>query len=294
VLDVAREQVAGAVSAESSEPAPVGEDGAVGDDDEDDDDDDDAAASAPAELPAPDPSSFTGARRVVNLFAEPTGDGAAPGSVDVWGRRTFTNGPVLLAEDIGFGEASEYFAAPDGYRLVIVSSRAGPDGEERATLTDAADDEQVTIVFTNADDATTATASRLSEGASDRAPAPPADDRGLVVLFAPNLPAFGDGLVASVGGDTFAVGDGSATCRTQRVETTGAAAEVLGGAAVVELEAAPGPTLISLHPLPSPDGCDQPSAVDVTVDVVAGEVTTVLVYTADGTTLETLALTPGG
>ena len=72
--------------------------------------------------------------------------------IDVWGRRTFTNGPILLAEDIGFGESSDYVSAPAGYSLVVVGAGAGPDGDERAGMFNAVDGEQITLVFTNSDE----------------------------------------------------------------------------------------------------------------------------------------------
>ncbi len=270
VLDVAREQVADAGGAGPEPPTSVDE------------------ASIPIELPPPDPSSFTGVHRIVNLFA-----GEAPAAVDVWARRTFTHGPVQLVENVGFREVSGSFAAPTGHRVVIVSVGAGPDGEERAVLPGAADDEHVTTVFTNADDATDATGATTSaiyESGSDRGPRAPGPGLGLVVLAAPNLSVFDDELIASVGGDEFFVGDGSADCRSQRTAAAGVAADVLAGPVRVELEIEPGPVPISLHPSPSRNGCDQPAAHAIVVDVLAGETTTVLVYTSDGERLETLIL----
>ena len=281
VLDVAREQVAAAPVSSDSASA----DEAIGDD---------AGVAAPAELPPPDPSSFQGDYRVVNLVAGSTGDGMAHSTVDVWARRTFTNGPVLLAEDVEFGAASSYFAAPVGSTVVIVSAGAGPDGEERAVLPDPAEGEQVTTVFANGDDPTVETAINLYERGNERAPAPPVDGSGLVVVMGASLQSYDEELSTSVGGDAFVIGDGSETCRVQRVEATGAAAEILGEADRIELEVAPGAALISLHPWPSPNGCDQPSALEVAVDVAAGSTTLLLVYTADGTSLETLTLPLGG
>ncbi len=280
VLDVAREQVAAAPDSSDSASADEATAGDAGD-------------AAPVELPPPDPSSFQGDYRVVNLVAESTGDGVARSAIDVWARRTFTNGPVLLAEDVGFGAASSYFAAPVGSTVVIVSAGAGPDGEERAVLPDPTEGEQVTTVFASGDDPTLETAIDLYERGTDRAPAPPGDGSGLVVVMGASLQAYDEELLTSVGGDAFVVGDGSETCRMQRVEATGAAAEILGAADRLELEVAPGTALISLHSWPSPNGCDQPSALEVAVDVVAGSTTLLLVYTADGTNLETLTLPLG-
>ena len=78
-----------------------------------------------AELPPPDPSEYEGANRLVNLWVGPAGE-TMP--IDVWGRRTFTNGPILLAEDVGFGESTDYFSAPPGYSLAVVGAGAGGGG----------------------------------------------------------------------------------------------------------------------------------------------------------------------
>ena len=86
------------------------------------------------------------------------------------------------------------------------------------------------------------------------------------------------------------VGDGSDVCRTQRIESDGFPPSILGGTQQVELEVTPGPALISLHPWFSPDGCDQPSVLDLMVDVVDGETTLVLVYSRDGSSIEALSL----
>lgn len=285
VLDVARQQVADATDATSEDVAgdeAAGERGAAD------------TGSAPAELPPPDPSSYAGSHRVVNLVTNAVADGAVPTAIDVWARRTFTHGPVLLAEGIGFEQESGYFAAPVGADVVIVGAGAGPDGAQLAVLPDLTGDEQATTVITNGDGDAVETALQLDERGTDRVPAPPEADHGLVVVVAANLDAFDEELRSSVGGAEFLVGDGSATCRVQRIESTGVAAEVVGAAARVEFEVPPGPVAFSLHPAPSPNGCDQPSILDVTVDVVARETTTLLVYTRDGTALTTVSLPTGG
>ena len=144
VLDIARDQVEGAAPDDSIDDSLEGTtvdesshgDAPLGDD-------------VPDELPPPDPSMFEGANRIVNLWVGPDGE---TGPIDVWGRRTFTNGPILLAEGVPYAEASDYFQAPTGYSLVVVGAGAGPDGEERAGLFNAADGEQITTIFTNADE----------------------------------------------------------------------------------------------------------------------------------------------
>lgn len=274
VLDNAREQVATATSSPSTSSGPPA------------DSPPDSVTTVPSELPPPDPSTFDGANRVVNLWVGPAGE-TTP--IDVWGRRTFTNGPVLLAEDVAFATASDYFAAPSGYDLVVVSAGAGPDGAERAGMFNAVDGEQITLVFTNGDDVGGVAATDVFERGR-RAPEPPADGTGLVVMSAANLQAFSATMIESVGGDAFFVGDGTSVCRPQRIEADGFPPNVLGGTQQVEFEVAPGPAAISLHPWFSADGCDQPSVLDLTVEVGAGDSALVLVYSRDGVTVDALIL----
>lgn len=278
VLDVARGQVASGASGESAgEPAADAADGAT-----------------PAELPPPDPSTYEGSYRVVNLFAPIGNAGDEPTAIDVWARRTFTNGPVLLAQDIGVGVASAYFSAPAGADVVVVSAGAGPDGEPRATLPVLVGGEQVTTVFTNDDrEPHEADAVQLAERGTDAAPVPPADEQGLVVVVAANLESFDEELRASVDAAEFLVGDGTPTCRTQRGEAAGVAAGVLGPDERIELDVAPGSASITFHPAPSPDGCDQRAVARATVEVAAGETVAVLVYTLDGDDLATLTVQTG-
>ncbi|MEO6652711.1 MAG: hypothetical protein ABIP17_08665 [Ilumatobacteraceae bacterium] len=82
-------------------------------------------ASEPVELPAPDPSVFEGRHRIANVWV---GADDEPTEIDVWARRTFSNGPVLLVGGVGFGEVTDYLGAPANADLVIVGAGAGPDG----------------------------------------------------------------------------------------------------------------------------------------------------------------------
>jgi len=258
------------------------------------------AGSAPAsttggapqvsELPAPDASQYEGANRVVNLWVGPAGETS---SIDVWGRRTFTNGPILLVEGLGFGEASDYFAAPPGYSLVIVGAGAGPDGDELAGLFNTGDDDQVTTIYTNDDAQGTVWAPNLWEAAADEtalAPLPPQPGMGLVQLYAANTRSFDESLTASIGGSSFYVGTGGRQCARQRIEEQGFLPNVLGGTQDVQLELPPGMATISLHPWFSPDECDQPAAIDIPVDVPADGTVLVIVYSRDGRGIETLQL----
>jgi hypothetical protein len=242
------------------------------------------------ELPAPDPSDYEGANRVVNLWVGPGGSTRA---IDVWGRRTFTNGPILLAEGIPFGAASDYFSAPLGYSLSVVGSGAGPDGDELSGLFNATDGEQITMIYTNEDEVGGVWSPNLWEvdpGDRPGVPEPPKPGMGLVYLYAANTFAFDDALIASVGSDSFYVGDGAGACRPQRVEDLGFQANILGGTQNVQLDLPPGPATITLHPWLSPAECAQPAALELVVDVPADGSVMVLIYTTDGQTLEALQL----
>ena len=223
---------------------------------------------------------------MVNLWV---GEGGETTPVDVWVRRSFTAGPVLLADDIRFGDATPYLAAPPGAEVVVVTAGAGPDGRARADLAAATAGEQLTTVFTNDDLDGTVVAPTMVERGGDLSLVPPTDDQGLIVVFAPNLGAFADRLEAELGGGSLAVGDGSSACRTQRFEADGFPADVVGGVRTVELEVSAGPAAISLHPASSAD-CGQPSVLDLTVDMEPGAITIVLAFTRDGATIEALTL----
>jgi hypothetical protein len=230
------------------------------------------------ELPPPDASAFVGANRIVNLWVGP---GGTTQIVDVWARRTFTNGPVLLVKDLAYGQASGYVAAPANHEIAVVGSGAGPDGLELASVTPVAAGGQVTTVFTNADDTGAGEASAFAE----QLIAPPADGAGLVVLAAVNTDAFQAPLTLALGGWEFAVGDGSESCLPQRIEAAGFA-PVLVGADRVEVDVAPGLNRFTLHGAPSPTGCAEASLLDIPLDIVAGSATLVLVSTRDGESLQ--------
>jgi hypothetical protein len=213
--------------------------------------------------------------------------------IDVWAQRTFTNGPVLLVEDLAYGEASDYVAAPPNHSIVVVGADAGPDGTELAGVFNADDGEQITTVFTNDDDAGTVWAPAIYERSprgNGPPPAPPSDGNGLVYLTAPNTAAFESSLNLALGGAAFFVGDGSGTCVRQRIEDDGFAASILGGTQNVQLDLAPGAYTLTLHPWPSPDSCAQPSVLDIPVEVVAGAASLVLVSSLDGESVQALTL----
>lgn len=239
------------------------------------------------ELPSPDPATFVGANRLVNLWTDVDG---AVRPVDVWARRTFDAGPVLLVADIEHGRVSPYVAAPPAADIVVVGTGAGPDAEALAEIVGALDGEQITTVLTNTDRRGGVDAVTVWEIAPERSPEPPAAGRGLVLVTAVNIRAFGDELIESVGADAYDVGDGSAGCRVQRGELVGFRADVLGPSRQVEVETEPGPATFSLHPSFASNPCAEPSVLDVAVDVLADAAVLVLVHSVDGGSLSSLVV----
>jgi hypothetical protein len=242
------------------------------------------------ELPAPDGSTFVGSTRVVNLWVGPQG---ATQTVDVWGRRTFTNGPVLLVEGLGFGEASPYFGVPPGYVVEIVGAGAGPDGISLGGVLASRERSRITTVFTNADETGTPEAWAVFESdptGSFGAPAPPAAGSGLVVLQQANTDAFRTSLEAAGISDSYYVGDGSGECIPQRIESTGLAPAILGGTQPVAYEVEPGAFTFELYPWTDPARCQATPVAQFEIAAAADEAVIGLLYTRDGTTLELMRL----
>lgn len=267
VLDNAREQVA-AVDRSAADGARAG------------------TGSQPLsdELAAPDSSVFEGSHRIVNLWV---GAGGVTTEIDVWARRTYSNGPALLAGGLGFGEVTEYLGAPANAELVFVGAGAGPDGIGLGGVTNAIGSEQLTVVFAADDRLDGATTVTLWERGSELAPSPPSPGRGLVDVVGVNLSPFDDELRVAFGTDTFSVGIG-ASCVEQRGETDGFAPAAVGSGKPIEFELAPGPAVITLHP--SVDDCRPAPVHEIPVDVVVDAGLLVAVYTTDGTTIGSLVL----
>jgi hypothetical protein len=242
-----------------------------------------------SELPPPEESTFEGQARVVNLYLD--GDGATQ-EIDVWAQRTFTNGPVLLAEGIELGEASEYFSSPAGHSIVFTPAGEGPDGEELGSIFSPTDGQQITGVFAWEETGPYVPNDYELDPESSTPPEEaPAAGQGLVILRAHPLMAHEDTLVEAGLGPSFFVGDGSSTCLHQRVEDDGFAASILGGTQPVFVDLPPGAATLTFHDwLKSSEQCDNEPQLEVDVDVPDGEATVVYLYTPDGETVEALQL----
>ena len=238
-----------------------------------------------AELPPPDPDTYVGAARVVNLYVD--GDGNTL-IVDIWGRRTFTNGPIVLAEGVGFGEASDYFAAPDGYVIHMVETGEGPDADEVGSLFNPAEGEQSTTLLIW-DGEGSASASLLfpevvSPDSIFEVAGPPDAGTGLIILQANQLNPHGDDLSAAA----FYVGTpGADDCLPQSPLGGLGDGVILGGTQPSYHEVAPGPFEFTLHPWPSGPGVTESCAEETVypalqIEVPDGGRAWVFLYTTDG------------
>jgi hypothetical protein len=261
--------------------------------DRDGDGADDPMVPADDEFPPPDPETFEGRNRVVNLWIDDEGNTS---EIDVWAFRSFTAGPVLLAEGLGFGDVSEYFAAPSGQSIVFTAAGTGPDAEELGSMFRAEANQQITAVYTWSPD-------RFSDQETSvpnywefddldptMSPEGPAAGKGLVIIRSPQVWAFEDQLEASLGSKSWRVGAGDGECLYQRVEDEGFSPAILGGTAEILHEADPGTVAFTLHTWPDIDECATDPVFESEVDVAADASVLVIVYTTDGESLDTMVL----
>jgi hypothetical protein len=234
-----------------------------------------AAPDAARELPPPE--TFVGKARLVNLLVDRAGKAQ---TVDVWARRSFTHGPLLLASGIDVGEASDWFAAPKGQSIVIVATGAGPDAAELGGMfSPSSDEEQMSHTLTLRDTGTP------SAGLTQFEAVPPPAGKGLVVLEAGAFGGHAEAFKPLLGswGYAFKVGDGAA-CRAGRQPQM-----MLGGTSYVDYELDPGKATFALH-RGDDYQCAQPPVYTFEVDVVADAATMVHVYTPDAKRIAHLAL----
>jgi hypothetical protein len=246
-------------------------------------------ATTIGELPPPDPADYTGSARVVNLYLD--GDGNTS-TVDVWGRRTFTSGPILLVEGIEFGEVSDYFAAPDGYSIDLVAEGTGPDGEEVGSLSNPQAGEQSTTLFLwDGEGDTTASLLFNEKVAPDSlftVPEAPPAGTGLIILQANQLSRYSEDLSDAA----FSVGTpGGDDCVPQSPLGGLEGTVILGGTQPSYHEVPPGTFEFTLHPWPQAPGLDNACRADpvhppLTTEAGDGARTWVFLYTTDA--LETI------
>jgi hypothetical protein len=251
------------------------------------------------DLPAPDPTSFVGVNQVVNLVVLP--DGSTP-TLDIWALRTFTNGPVLLAEGLEYGQVSAPFGSPPDAVLASVISGAGPDGEQFSGLFSADAEQRYTSVIVFDRDAAVGTGLLLE----DTDPANPyafpeaLPGQALVQLYAYQLTLHplgtGESFEYQLAGvdPSFQVGiEGTPGCAPQPRQTDqGYTPMVLGGTQRVPFDVPAGSTTFTFHGWGTNNqDCTDASVIDpVTVTLEAGERVWVLLHSRDGQTIESLVV----
>ncbi len=249
------------------------------------------AKVAPAKIvkkenPAPPDDVYEGKARVVNLA---TIDGK-PVSVDVWAKRSFKYAPVKLAENVAFGEATEWFKSPKGSPVTVFQTGTGPDSkEDLGGIFHPQAGEHITAIFYNKEDGKP-TSGNYWDTSDDPekagTPDAPQAGKGYVILRAGQLTAHKKTLADTVGGWAIRVGDGKGKCLHQRTEDLGYQAAILGGTQPVELDLDPGTQTISIHKRSSYDCSKAGQVYEFNVEVKADKAQFVAVYTVDGKTLK--------
>ncbi len=241
-----------------------------------------APAAAKKELPPPPPEAMQGKGRIINLYVDAAGKSK---KVDVWARRSFTNGPLELAKDIELGKASDWFDVPKGQSVVVVEAGAGADGEKLGGIFGPKKGEHITGILT-ADSSGASVASIWETSAEKKSgvPEPPPAGKGLVMVRAYQLRSlneFGKTLKDNKLDNAFLVGDGSGTCLKQRAEESGGQPVILGGTNPTEYIFDPGKVKMTLHGWMEKDKCGAPAMLTTEVDVKPDSGTLVVIYTPD-------------
>ncbi len=252
-----------------------------------------AAATAqpkPDDKPPPPDDVRKGDARVVNLLHDEAGK---PVTIDIWGKRSFEHGPVQFAKNIAYGQASPHFGIPKGTSTIAVIAGGHVDDAkvEVGSVAAAKDGEEITtLMYRNYGKPSSIVRGAKPAGVYN-APEPPAAGKGLVYFYAGPLIDHEDKLRDKYGGRTFYVGDGSTTCRPQRIEAAGKQPAMLGGTNPTEYELAPGKAKFTFHKWQPGKDCTTPAVLETEVDVVEGKGTFVILHSPDaGGSIEALQL----
>jgi len=249
--------------------------------------------STPAgkELPAAPAAELRGAVRVINVLKDKDG---TPMAFDVWGRRSFKWAPIQYAKNVAYGTATEWYGTPKGTSAIAVPVGAGPDAKEITMVwSPGGDDEQLSNLVYFDQSPASAMMALLPRTATNNAPELPPAGKGLVYFNASQLRASEATLAPTYGGRSFFIGDGTGKCIYQRVQSKGFGMSVLGGTQPVEHDAAPGKVTFTFHKYPAQkdkECLEENKKFEVTVDVVEGKGTLVVLHTPDGKKIEALQL----
>ncbi len=208
-----------------------------------------------------------------------------PVAIDVWATQSFKYAPVKLAENVAFGEATEWFKSPKGSPVKAFVTGTPPSSEEDVGgMFHPKKGEHITAMLYN-DDKGEPTNGNYWETAEEAdksgTPDAPAAGKGYVIIRANQLRPHQDAMKEITGGWAFRVGDGKGNCLHQRSEDMGYQASLLGGTQPVELDLDPGSQTITLHK-GTTQGCAAETKVyEFSVDVKADSAHTVVMYTPD-------------
>ena len=250
-----------------------------------------AKATAPAtavkkELPPPPTDVYEGKARVINLAMK---DGK-PVAIDVWATQSFKYAPVKLAENVAFGEATEWFQSPKGSPVKAFVTGTPPDSKDTlGGMFHPKKGESITaMLYNNADgSATNGNYWDTSDDPtkSDTPDAPPTG-KGYVLFRAGQIRPHEKAMTEVTGGWALRVGDGSEKCIPQRVEEMGLSASLLGGTQPIEIDLDPGTHTITFHK-GMEKGCTSAAKVyEISLDVKADTAQNVVLYTPDAKTLK--------
>lgn len=235
---------------------------------------------------APPDELYEGSGRIVNLAMV---DGK-PVAIDVWATQSFKYAPVKLAENVAFGEATEWFKSPKG--SPVKSFVTGTDPGSKEDLGGAfhpKKGEHITTILYNKEDGSSTNGSywNTSDDASrSSTPDAPPAGKGYVVFRANQLKPHEKAMKEVTGGWALQVGDGKGTCIHQRSQDMGFQASLLGGTQPIEIDLDPGTQKITFHKGIS-GGCAEESKVyETELEVKADAAQLVVLYTPDAKVLK--------
>lgn len=245
-----------------------------------------AATAVKKELPPPPEDVYEGKARVINLAMK---DGQ-PVAIDVWATQSFSYAPVKLAENVAFGEATEWFQSPKGSPVKAFVAGTPPDSEDTlGGVMHPAKGESITAMLYNSDDGSPTNGNywdTSDDATTTETPDAPPAGKGYVVFRAGQLKPFEEAMTEVTGGWALRVGDGKEKCIPQRIEELGFQASLLGGTQAVEIDLEPGTHTITFHK-GMKKGCTSAEKVyEISLEVKADTAQSVVLFTPDGKTLK--------
>ncbi|MBT8491651.1 MAG: hypothetical protein KJO07_01215 [Deltaproteobacteria bacterium] len=246
------------------------------------------AAPGDERLPPPK-DAFVGQERLVNLHL---GKDGTSKTVDVWATGSARYLPVLLAEKIELGQASDWFGVPKGDRVLVVETGKKSTDQPLASLQRPKDGDHITSILfaaTGGDFSVRPHYETHADGRVDEFQGPPAAGKGFATVLSLPLGLHKQTIEAAFGAKKFHLGMGKGECPPQRVPD-GQTGQLIGGSSAAYLELAPGKNKMTLHKWPARVTCESEPVFEFEIEVKADASTLVFLYTPDGKTLKVLQL----